>query len=137
MADDFQEKAAVAANRLVQACWDCASTLRTAAEVAETVDLRKLYRGRASDWARFVRALQHAIRNNGGVPPAGPSVSSTLRRAWIKIHAAVGDADAIAAECAKREGEALHVCTKTMDGELTIDLRQVLEPSYRVLLRKI
>jgi uncharacterized protein (TIGR02284 family) len=101
-----------AANRLILVCWDCESTLSTAADVAESCTARDWYRGRAAAWARFRMELEDAVEGLGGRPLRRPGVAGTLRRALIKIQSGVGDPQTIAAECTRYEAEALRRCVQ-------------------------
>ena len=125
--DEYHEHAVLAANRLIEIGRECESVLAVAAEVAESSDLREHYRQRAAIWREFCSALQQAVEDLGGTPPRGPGVSGTLRRAWIKIKSGVGDADAIAAECARREAEALRRCAHAAERDLTPELQALIE----------
>lgn len=123
-----RERAAMdAANRLVQMCGECENALWTAAEVAESVELRDQYRERAAVWAQFCVALQAAVHELGGMPTRSSGVAHTLRRAWIKIKSGVGDTEAIAAECAQREAAALRHCGEALQGGIPRPLREVVD----------
>lgn len=125
--DESHERAVIATNRLIQVCTDCESVLRTAAEVAETTAARERYIEHAATWGEFCAALQSAVQDLGGVPPKSPGVAGTLQRAWIKIKSAIGDAAAIAAECSKREADALRRCGQAVENELPPSVREIVD----------
>jgi uncharacterized protein (TIGR02284 family) len=125
--DSVQERVVLAASHLVQICRDCDTALGTAADVAESSEARERYRARAATWERFGRALEVAAQDLGGAPPKHPGVTGILQRAWIKIKSASGDADAIAAECSKREAEALRRCAEAMQGGLPPPVHAIVE----------
>jgi len=111
---------------LVGICRACEGVLRTAAEVSESVELRRMYRRRAARWARLGAALLDAApileQDEGRIPNA----AGTLQRAWIKIKSALGDMDAIAAECAQREAEAFQELRAAMDSGLPESTREAI-----------
>jgi len=116
----------LAANQLILVCRDCESALSTAAAVAESRTIRDLYRRRAADWTRFRTALQDAVLELGGRPRKMPGVTGTLRRAWIKIQSGVGDPEAIAAECRRREADALRRCERVAEGDVPEEVRDIV-----------
>ncbi len=125
--DESHSRGVLAANRLIQVGNDCESVLRTAADVAESTAARDWYRQRAAAWGELCRALQVAVQDLGGVPPKTPGAGAVLQRAWIKIKSAVGDSDAIAGECSKREAEALRRCAQAVESGLPDGVRDVVE----------
>jgi uncharacterized protein (TIGR02284 family) len=132
--DDSRQRVALAASSLVQICRDCGSALGTAADVSESSEVRDRFRGRADIWQQFGRALAIAVQDAGGASPEHPGVTGILQRAWIKIKSASGEADAIAAECSKREAEALQRCAKAMNAGLPTPVRAIVERYYARLV---
>lgn len=116
----------LAANQLILVCRDCESALSTAAAVAESRTMRQRYRQRAAAWARFRTALQDAVQQLGGRPRKTPGVTGILQRAWIKIQSGTGDPQAIAAECRRREADALCRCARATEGDLPEEVREIV-----------
>jgi uncharacterized protein (TIGR02284 family) len=125
--DDLERRTALVAHRLVELSRDCASTLSTAAEVAESVAAGQQYRRRAATWRDFGQALvQAAGAGEEAAPPFTAGAAGALQRAWIKIKSAVGDSDAIEEECTKRETQALRRCAQTLEAGLPSRLRDIV-----------
>ncbi len=126
MAHSHDEQVVRAANQLVVVCWDCESALSTAADVAESHTAQVWYRQRAAAWAQLRVALQDAVQGLGGRPCQRSGVIGTLQRAWIKIQSGIGDPTAIAAECTRREAEALRRCAQVAEGEVPAEVRCIV-----------
>lgn len=129
--DESRHRALAAAAQLIEVGRECESALATAAEVADFPAVRDRYRARAAAWSHFCAALEHAIQDLGGVPPRSPGIVGTLRRAWIKIKAGAGDDAAIAAECSRRETEALRRCAQAVEDDLRPEVRDVVEQFFQ------
>ncbi len=111
---------------LVDVCRACEGFLSTAAEVAESVELRRRFRRRAANWARLEAALLDAAPIPVKFEGHAANAAGTLHRAWIKIKSALGDMDAIIAECALREAEAFQELRAAMDSGLPDSTRDVI-----------
>jgi uncharacterized protein (TIGR02284 family) len=129
--DREQEYAVLAANRLIEFGRDCASALSTAAEVAESVEAQRQYHQRAMTWTHFCAALRAVVRHEGGAAPGSAGPGGTLQRAWIKIKSGVGDTEAIAAQCHKREADALERCAQAVEQGLPPELDGIVRAQIR------
>lgn len=110
-------------DKLAGICRACEGLLRTAAEVAESGELRRQFLRRAMNWARLETELLNAAPIPDDVDGYAANAAGTLQRAWIKIKSALGDMNAIAAECAQREAEALQELRAAIDADLPDSIR--------------
>ncbi len=131
--EEIRTRARLVLNGLVELVCDCASTLQTAAELAESAGARKHYRNRAATWNRFGVALRSAVCSLGAPPPDFSGAAGALQRAWIKIKSAIGDSAAISAECAKREQQVLRRCAEAAEIDVPASVRDILDRYSREL----
>ena len=126
MDDQLDERSRKAVAQLVDVCRSCKGVLLTAAEVAESIDLRRQFHRRAAQWARLENALSKTEPNRTRRDLPLGDTAGTLQRAWIKIKSAMGDMDAIAAECDQRESHALRQLEAALDAGLPHSMRSLL-----------
>lgn len=108
------------------ACANCACTLRLAGELLGAGDRRERILARAEGWLQSARGLRDLLQLDSELPAESTGVATSLRRAWIKVKYAVGDSQAIVAECVRREREARGRLAAAHCCELPPEIRESL-----------
>lgn len=124
-------------NELVETSKDGEKGFRKAAEDAHDAQLKSLFLSRANDCAQGARELQDTVRQLGGKPETGGSMSGALHRGWVDVKSAVtsrSDYD-ILAECEKGEDVAKKRYHDALEKDLPIDVRAIVERQYQGVLQ--
>ena len=124
-------------NDLVETSKDGEKGFRKAAEDTHDAQLKSLFLSRANDCAQSARELQDTVRQLGGKPESGGSMSGALHRGWVDVKSAVSsrsDYD-ILAECEKGEDVAKKRFHDALEKDLPIDVRAIVERQYQGVLQ--
>ncbi|AYQ29714.1 MULTISPECIES: PA2169 family four-helix-bundle protein [unclassified Polaromonas] len=116
-------------NELLESCRDGEYGFRECAEHTKAADIKTLM-GRHADECRSAGLeLQTLIRQLGGTPDDGGSVSGALHRGWVSVRGTLsGYSDqAMLDECERGEDAALARYRKALKGNLPSAIRSVVE----------
>src|SRR5262249_48764726 len=110
---------------------------RTAAEKAQTKELKRFFRYYACQRARFAAELQEEVHRHGAMPPRGGTVVGALHRGWLKVKSAVlGTEEAeLLAECERAEDVVLQNYEAASHEVLPADLQELIARQYRDIKR--
>jgi uncharacterized protein (TIGR02284 family) len=124
-------------NDLVETSKDGEKGFRKAAEDTHDAQLKSLFLGCANDCSQSARELQDTVRQLGGKPESGGSMTGALHRGWVDVKSAVSsrsDYD-ILAECEKGEDVAKKRYHDALEKDLPIDVRAIVERQYQGVLQ--
>lgn len=116
-------------NDLIETLKEGQEGFRTAAEGAQSPDLKSLFSDYSNQRAQFAGQLQELARTLGDSDPANsPSLASTLHRGWMNIKAAVTGHDdhSILEEAERGEDVAKAAFADALSGDLPPSVRQTV-----------
>lgn len=116
-------------NNLLEICHDGEQGFTTAAEGADSTDLKRVFSSYAAQRRDFARELEGAVTSLGGKPAEMGHVAGALHRGWMNIKTAVTGNDdlAILNECERGEDEAKQAYTDALKEALPSDMRALVE----------
>jgi len=116
-------------NDLLESCRDGEQGFRASAEHADAGELKSLFVRRASDCAAAAAELEQAVRNYGGTPADGGTVTGALHRSWVAVKAAmsINDDKAVLEECERGEDAAVARYRKALEHALPADVRALVQ----------
>ncbi|MEO8387319.1 MAG: PA2169 family four-helix-bundle protein [Polaromonas sp.] len=116
-------------NDLLESCRDGEYGFRECAEHAKAQDLKTLMQRHAEECRAGGLELQTLIRQLGGKPDDGGSVSGALHRGWVSVRATLsGYSDqAVLNECERGEDAAVARYRKALKSNLPSSIRSVVE----------
>jgi uncharacterized protein (TIGR02284 family) len=119
-------------NDLVSTCKDGEYGFRSCAEHANSEELRRLFSARAEDCRQGATELQALIRQNGGEPDDGGSITGAVHRGWVAVKGTLsGYSDlAMLEECERGEDVALERYRKALEASLPADVRVAIERQF-------
>ncbi|MDR6214800.1 PA2169 family four-helix-bundle protein [Paracidovorax wautersii] len=114
---------------LLESCRDGEYGFRTSAEHAESPELKGIFLRHASECAAAAAELEREIRNHGGEPSSGGTVSGALHRGWVSVKAAMTTRDdkAVLEECERGEDAAVARYRKALKAPLPASVRALVE----------
>ncbi|RYF24428.1 MAG: PA2169 family four-helix-bundle protein [Comamonadaceae bacterium] len=114
---------------LLESCRDGEYGFRTSAEHADSPELKGIFLRHASECAASATELEREIRNYGGEPSSGGSMSGALHRGWVSVKAAMTSRDdkAVLEECERGEDAALARYRKALKASLPAPVRAIVE----------
>lgn len=112
---------------LHDACANCASTLRSAGEMVEAPALRSRCLDHAAAWRETAADLRRLIQDGRERSGTVYGILLTLGRTWLKVKSAVGDTQAIMAECHRRERDVRKRIEAAQSSDLPADIRAGLQ----------
>ena len=114
---------------LLESCRDGEYGFRTSAEHAESPELKGIFLRHASECAAAASELEREIRNYGGEPSSGGSMSGALHRGWVSVKAAMTSRDdkAVLEECERGEDAAVARYRKALKASLPAPVRAIVE----------
>jgi uncharacterized protein (TIGR02284 family) len=126
-------------NDLIETCRDGEKGFQTAAAHAEDPELKKFFDQHSQQRAQFASELQAEVRQLGGTPAEGGSVSAALHRGWINLKSVVtgGNAEAIIAECEQGEDAALVNYERVLKQNLPPNVLPVVKHQYTEIKRTL
>ena len=116
-------------NDLLESCRDGEFGFDLAAEHAESTDIKTMLVGHAADCRTAGEELEALIRQLGGEPDEGGSVSGALHRGWVSVRGTLsGYSDqAMLDECERGEDSAVARYRKALKQTQPAAIRAVLE----------
>jgi len=114
---------------LLESCRDGEYGFRASAEHAESPELKGILLRHASECASAAAELEREIRNHGGEPSSGGSVSGALHRGWVSVKTALSTSDdkAVLEECERGEDAAVARYRKALKSSLPANVRTLVE----------
>lgn len=114
---------------LLESCRDGEYGFRASAERAESPELKTLFLRHASECAAAAAELEREVRNHGGEPSSGGTMSGALHRGWVSVKAALSSNDdkAVLEECERGEDAAVARYRKALQSPLPAHVRSIVE----------
>ena len=118
-----------ALNDLLESCRDGEYGFNTAAEHAKSADIKTMLMRHAAECRAAGQELQTLIRQLGGEPDEGGSMSGALHRGWVSVRGTLsGYSDqAMLDECERGEDSAVARYRKALKETLPAAIRSVVE----------
>lgn len=115
-------------NDLLETSRDGLYGFRTSAEHADSADLKNLLSLRASNCAAAASELEQAIRQRGGEPADGGTMTGSMHRGWVAVKTAFSTMDdkAVLEECERGEDSAVASYRKALKRPLPADVRNLV-----------
>jgi uncharacterized protein (TIGR02284 family) len=119
-------------NNLIATSRDGEEGFRTCAETVKNPTLKVFFEQKAERCREGAVQLQQIVREMGGDPETGGSLSGAMHRFWIAIRGTISGMDdqAILAECERGEDSAKQAYDALKE-DLPGDVRRVIEHQYR------
>ena len=116
-------------NDLLESCRDGEYGFNTAAEHAKSADIKTMLMRHATECRTAGQELQTLVRQLGGEPDEGGSVSGALHRGWVSVRGTLsGYSDqAMLDECERGEDSAVARYRKALKETLPAAIRSVVE----------
>jgi uncharacterized protein (TIGR02284 family) len=126
---DDDESVIEVLNDLLESCRDGEYGFRECAEHAKAQDLKTIMLRHADECRAGGLELQTLIRQLGGKPDEGGSVSGALHRGWVSVRATLSgyNDQAVLNECERGEDAAVARYRKAMKADLPAGVRAVVE----------
>lgn len=114
---------------LLESCRDGEYGFKASAEHADSPELKGIFLRHASECAAAATELEREIRNHGGEPSSGGSMSGALHRGWVSVKAAMSTRDdkAVLEECERGEDAAVARYRKALKASLPANVRAMVE----------
>ena len=124
-------------NDLIRVSEDGEQGFRLAAEKASDPELKMLFSERAQTCQSAAGELQSMVRQLGGKPEHGGSMSGSLHRGWVKAKTAVSSDDDVAVleELERGEDMAKAAYARALSAELPEQIREVIDQQYSGVLQ--
>jgi uncharacterized protein (TIGR02284 family) len=124
-------------NDLIETCRDGEKGFEAAADHVEDQELKKFFNQRSQQRAQFASELQAEVRQLGGTPAEGGSVSAAFHRGWMNIKSVLtgGSVYAIVAECEQGEDAALVNYARVLKQNLPPNVLPVVKHQYTEIKR--
>lgn len=119
-------------NNLIETCRDGEQGFRTAAENLKDGQVKSLFRDLASERAQMAEELTQQVRQLGGTPEEGGSISGAAHRGWTNVKGAVTGSDdkSIIAEAERGEDVAVSTYRSALEAPLPANVHDVIERQY-------
>ena len=124
-------------NDLTETSKDGQKGFETSAEEAKSAELKQVFRQYSQECAAAVSELQELVRALGGDPEKSGSTLGALHRGWVDLKAKITGHDdlAILEEVERGEDVAKSNYQKSLEKDLPIDIRAVVQRQYEGVLR--
>lgn len=125
------EKLIDSLNHLVAICNDGKFGYETAAEDAESSELKSMFTGYSTQRAEYASQLKEYVRSSGGDPDKDGGPLGALHRAWIDVKSALSSKDnkAVLGACITGEKAAIEAYDDVLndsDINLPVNIREML-----------
>jgi uncharacterized protein (TIGR02284 family) len=129
---DTSSEAASILNELIHTCKDGEHGYRSAAQLLDDLNLRRLFESYAQQRAEFAAELQLEVRRLVAEPVDSGHATAALHRTWDEIKAGVAGADegAIISEREREEDRAVARYREALTAGLPEDLGSIVERQY-------
>ena len=119
-------------NTLIATSKDGEEGFRSCAETVKNPTLKVFFEQKAERCREGAVQLQQIVREMGGDPKTGGSVSGAMHRFWVDIRGTIAGMDdhAILDECERGEDAAKRSYEKALAQDLPGDVRRVVERQY-------
>ncbi|MEO7159448.1 MAG: PA2169 family four-helix-bundle protein [Polaromonas sp.] len=116
-------------NDLLESCRDGEYGFSTSAEHTKSADLKTMWLGHAEECRTAGQELQTLIRQLGGEPDEGGTVSGALHRGWVAVRGTLStySDQAMLDECERGEDAAVARYRKALKEDLPPAIRGVVE----------
>jgi uncharacterized protein (TIGR02284 family) len=120
-------------NNLIATSNDGDEGFRSCAENVKNPTLRAFFEQKAERCREGAAQLQQIVREMGGDPDTGGSMSGAMHRFWVNIRSTISGMDdhAILDECERGEDSAKQAYEDALKDDLPGDVRRVVENQYR------
>ena len=119
-------------NELLECCRDGEHGYKECAEHVKTPDLKNMMFNHARHFAAGAAELEAQIRQHGGKPDAGGSVSAALHRGWVSVRSVLTgrSEQAMLEECEREEVAALARYRRVLRQRLPQAVRAVVQVQF-------
>ncbi|HYE14156.1 MAG TPA: PA2169 family four-helix-bundle protein [Pyrinomonadaceae bacterium] len=119
-------------NGLISACRDGQHGFATAADAAESAELKSLFTTYSQQRAAFAGELRDEVRRLGGEAADSGSVTGAVHRGWMEVKAAATGRDdaSILEECERGEGAALASYRSALGVDMPAGVRAIVERQF-------
>jgi uncharacterized protein (TIGR02284 family) len=123
-------------NTLIVTSKDGEEGFRTCVDNVKNPTLRAFFIQKAERCRQGAVQLQEIVREMGGDPETGGSLSGAAHRFWVDIRGAISSMDdhAILDECERGEDSAKKAYEAALKDDLPGDVRRVIENQYREVM---
>ena len=120
-------------NDLIETCKDGEEGFRTCADAVKNPQLKTFFEQKAERCRIGAAQLQQKVRDLGGDPERGGSVSGAAHRFWVNIRSSIAGMDehAILDECERGEDTAKRAYEDALQEDLPADVRTLIGKQYR------
>jgi uncharacterized protein (TIGR02284 family) len=123
-------------NDLIETSKDGEEGFRACADNVESPVLKTFFEEKAARCREGAMQLQAMVREMGGDPAQGGSMSGAMHRFWLKLKSSITGMDdrAILDECERGEDVAEASYEDALQLELPVDVRRVVQNQYREVM---
>ena len=120
-------------NDLIETCKDGEEGFRTCANTVKSPQLKAFFQQKADRCRIGGAQLAQKIRDLGGDPERGGSMTGAARRFWVNIRSSIAGMDehAILDECERGEDAAKRAYEEALQEDLPADVRTLIGKQYR------
>jgi uncharacterized protein (TIGR02284 family) len=120
-------------NTLIATSRDGEEGFRSCAENVKNPTLKVFFEQKAGRCREGAEQLQQIVREMGGDPETGGSMSGAMHRFWVSIRGTISGMEdhAILDECERNEDSAKRAYEDALKEDLPGDVRRVIENQYR------
>ena len=120
-------------NDLIETCKDGEEGFRTCADTVKNPQLKAFFEQKAERCRIGGAQLQQKVRELGGDPERGGSMSGAADRFWVNIRSSIAGMDehAILDECERGEDTAKRAYENALQEDLPADVRTLIGKQYR------
>src|SRR5438552_6102419 len=120
-------------NDLIQTSNDGEEGFRTCADAVKNPQLKAFFEQKAERCRLGAAQLQQKVRELGGDPERGGSMSGAVHRFWVDIRSRITGMDqhAVLDECERGEDSAKRAYEEALQEDLPADVRTLIGKQYR------
>lgn len=124
-------------NELIETCRDGENGFQTASDNVQYPDLKSFFRECSVQRAQFASELESEIRQLGGSPADGGSVSAAMHRGWMNIKSIVSSDEAVIQECARGDKAAIETYQRVLKNNLQPNVLPVVKHQFTEIKRTL
>ncbi|MBT2333135.1 PA2169 family four-helix-bundle protein [Variovorax paradoxus] len=116
-------------NDLLENSRDGEYGFRACAEEVDSPQLKQVFQDRSAECGRAAGELVRLVRQFGGTPDDGGTVTGAMHRGWVHVKGSVGADSALSMleECERGEDAAVARYRKALKADLPADVRAVIQ----------
>jgi uncharacterized protein (TIGR02284 family) len=120
-------------NDLIETCKDGEEGFRACADAVKNQQLKVFFEQKAERCRVGGGQLQQKVRELGGDPERGGSMTGAVHRFWLDIRSRLAGMDdhALLDECERGEDSAKHAYEEALQEDLPADVRTLIGKQYR------